>query len=97
MSAREIPRELLAKMEGERKLIEQELPELAARDDRMREAAEEDTLSGHLRRAIHHSRRPLRDIGLARPAFPRPSSAIFWRVSERFAPTCSTASPRPWA
>ena len=63
MSGRDIPDELLAKMERERKLIEQELPELAGRDDRMREAADEDTLSGHLRRAIHRSRRPLRDIG----------------------------------
>jgi hypothetical protein len=62
MSARRIPQELLAKMEHDRKLIEQELPELADRDVRMREAADEDTLSGHLRRAIHDSRRPLRDI-----------------------------------
>ncbi len=30
---------------------------------RMREAAAEDTLSGHLRQAIHRSRRPLREIG----------------------------------
>ncbi len=63
MSEKQIPEELLARMEGDRKLIEQELPDLADRDVRMREAAEEDTLSGHLRRAIHHSRRPLKDIG----------------------------------
>jgi hypothetical protein len=63
MSERQIPNELLNKMEGDRKSIEQELPDLAARDVRMREAADEDTLSGHLRRAIHHSRRPLKDIG----------------------------------
>jgi hypothetical protein len=63
MSTRQIPEELLARMEADRKLIEQELPDLAGRDVRMREAADEDTLSGHLRRAIHHSRRPLRDIG----------------------------------
>ncbi len=63
MSAEQIPEELLAKMQRDRKLIEEELPELADRDSRMREAADEDTLSGHLRRAIHHSRRPLRDIG----------------------------------
>jgi hypothetical protein len=62
MSAREVPKDLLAEIERDRKLIEQELPELADRDDRMREAADEDTLSGHLRRAIHQSRRPLRDI-----------------------------------
>ena len=63
MSAEQIPEELSAKMERDRKLIEQELPELADRDVRMREAADEETLSGHLRRAIHHSRRSLRDIG----------------------------------
>jgi len=63
MSARQIPEELLAKLDRDRKLIEQELPDLADRDVRMRKAADEDTLSGHLRRAIHHSRRPLGDIG----------------------------------
>jgi hypothetical protein len=63
MNERQIPEELLARMDGDRKSIEQELPDLADRDARMREAADEDTLSGHLRRAIHHSRRPLRDIG----------------------------------
>ncbi|MGA2621052.1 MAG: hypothetical protein ABSF26_25795 [Thermoguttaceae bacterium] len=61
--AKQIPEELLAKMERDRKLLEEELPELADRDVRMREAAGEDTLSGHLRQAIHHSRRPLREIG----------------------------------
>ena len=63
MNARNISEELLAKMERERKLVEEGLPELADRDARMCEAAGEDTLSGHVRRAIHHSRRPLRDIG----------------------------------
>ncbi len=63
MGAQQIPEELLEEMNHDRKLIEQELPDLAGRDARMREAAEEDTLSGHLRRAIHGSRRPLRDIG----------------------------------
>ncbi len=63
MSARQIPEELAAMLEHDRKSIEAELPELADRDARMREAADEDTLSGHLRRAIHQSRRPLRDIG----------------------------------
>ena len=63
MSARDIPDELRVQMERDRKLIEQELPELTNRDARMREAADENTLTGHLRRAIHHGRRPLRDIG----------------------------------
>jgi hypothetical protein len=62
MNAEQVPEESLAKIERDRKLIEQELPELADRDVRMREAADEDTLSGHLRRAIHQSRRSLRDI-----------------------------------
>jgi hypothetical protein len=62
MDEPQIPNELMAKMPQQRALIEQELPELAARDARMREAAVEDTLSGHLRQAIHQSRRPLRDI-----------------------------------
>jgi hypothetical protein len=63
MGERQIPEELLSRMEADRKSIEQEMPDLAERDVRMREAADEDTLSGHLRRAIHHSRRPLGDIG----------------------------------
>ncbi len=63
MNARQIPDEILASMERDRKLLEKELPELADRDVRMREAADENTLSGHLRRAIHLSRRPLRDVG----------------------------------
>ncbi len=62
MSVKQIPDELLAQIERDRELIEQELPELTERDVRMREAADENTLSGHLRRAIHQSRRPLRDI-----------------------------------
>jgi DNA-binding phage protein len=62
MSERQIPEELLSQIERDRELIEQELPALADRDARMREAAAEDTLCGHLRQAIHRSRRPLRDI-----------------------------------
>lgn len=62
MEERPLPDELLAKMKGDRELIAEELPELTQRDARMQEAAAENTLSGHLRRAIHRSRRPLRDI-----------------------------------
>lgn len=62
MSERRIPAELLSQIERDRELIEQELPSLAERDSRMREAADEDTLCGHLRQAIHASRRPLRAI-----------------------------------
>jgi hypothetical protein len=49
-------------MKNDRELISQELPELAQRDARMNEAAAENTLCGHLRRAIHQSRRPLGDL-----------------------------------
>ena len=62
MNERQIPHELLSKMQRDRELIEQELPALAQRDARMREAAAEDTLCGHVRQAIHRSRRPLREI-----------------------------------
>ncbi len=49
-------------MDRQRRLIAEELPELHQRDARLQEAAAEDTLCGHLRRAIHRSRRPLADI-----------------------------------
>ncbi len=62
MSNRKIPHEILTQMQHDRDLIAHELPELARRDERMKEAAAENTLCGHLRRAVHHSRRPLRDI-----------------------------------
>ena len=41
---------------------EAELPELLDMGERLREAACENTLSGHLRRAIHRSRRRLEAI-----------------------------------
>lgn len=62
MNQAEVPQELLLQMRRDRALVAQELPELAERDVRMCEAAAEDTLCGHLRRAIHASRRPLREI-----------------------------------
>ena len=69
MSDLTIPPELLSRMRRDRELIEKELPELAQRDVRMKKAADEDTLCGHLRRAIHESHRPLRalaaDAGIA--------------------------------
>ena len=42
-----------------------ELPELLELGRRMQEASAEDTLSGHLRRAIHRSPRDLADIAAA--------------------------------
>jgi hypothetical protein len=62
MSDFSIPPELLARMKRDRELIDAELPELAQRDARMKKAADEETLCGHLRRAIHESRRPLRSL-----------------------------------
>ena len=62
MGNRKIPEAMLTQMQRDRELVEEELPELAERDSRMQEAAAEETLCGHLRRAIHQSRRPLRDI-----------------------------------
>lgn len=62
MSDRKIPEDLLAQMNHDRERIAAEMPELADRDARMKEAAAENTLCGHLRNAIHRSRRPLRDI-----------------------------------
>ena len=62
MSTPKVPPELLLQMKHDRELIAEELPELTLRDARMHEAAAEDTLCGHLRRALHRSQRPLRDI-----------------------------------
>ncbi len=44
---------------------EAELPELLGLGERLREAAREDTISGHLRRAVHHSRLRLEKIAAA--------------------------------
>ena len=62
MAKRQIPPEMLAEMKRDRELIADELPELAHRDARMKEAADENTLCGHLRRAIHQNRRSLNAI-----------------------------------
>ena len=62
MAERKIPDELLTQMKQDRELVANELSELSRRDARMQEAAAENTLCGHLRHAIHHNRRPLRDL-----------------------------------
>jgi hypothetical protein len=54
--------DILSRMKRDRESIAKELPELHERDARMHEGAAEETLCGHLRRAIHQSRRPLREI-----------------------------------
>ena len=49
----------LARLEQAREQIAAELPDLVMRERRMREAAEENTFSGELRRAIHGGDRDL--------------------------------------
>lgn len=54
--------ELIEQLRRERALIAEELGELSERHDRMVEAKEEETFSGHLRQAIHRSGRLVREI-----------------------------------
>jgi hypothetical protein len=54
--------ELLEQLRRERGLIVEELGELSDRHERMVEAKGEETISGHLRRAIHGSGRLVREI-----------------------------------
>jgi hypothetical protein len=61
-SAKVIPAELLEELRRDREKIAAELPELKQRGKRLDEAAGENSLSGHLRRAIHRSGRPLKTI-----------------------------------
>lgn len=62
-SAKTIPPELLEELRRDREKIAAELPELKQRGKRLDEAASENSLSGHLRRAVHRSGRPLKTIG----------------------------------
>lgn len=62
----ELTPERLAHLAEARQQIATELPDLVAREKRMREAAEEATFSGELRRAIHRGDRDL--ISLAEVA-----------------------------
>src|SRR5207237_7007333 len=61
-AAKTIPAELLEQLRRDREKIGAELPELKERGQRLEEAAAENSLSGHLRRAIHRSGRPLKKI-----------------------------------
>jgi hypothetical protein len=54
--------ELLLQVRRDRDAIARELDSLALQNQRLHAAATEDTLSGHLRRAIHASRRSLAAI-----------------------------------
>ena len=61
-TTKKIPEDLLEQLRRDREKIAAELPELLERGQRLEEAAAENSLCGHLRRAIHHSRRPLKKI-----------------------------------
>ena len=62
MSAPRISPELMLRLQQDQRAVAMELADLQARDSRMWRAAAEDTLCGYLRRAIHASHRPIRDI-----------------------------------
>ncbi len=57
-----IPEELLEQLRRDREKIAAELPELLERGQRLDEAASENSLSGHLRRAIHRSGQSVQKI-----------------------------------
>jgi hypothetical protein len=57
--------ELKERWERARKETEAELPDLFELGRQMREAQSEDTLSGHLRRAVHRSGRELAEVAAA--------------------------------
>jgi hypothetical protein len=57
-----IPEDLLEQLRRDREKIAAELPELTERGRRLAEAASENSLCGHLRRAIHRSGRALTKI-----------------------------------
>jgi hypothetical protein len=61
-TAKTVPTELLEQLRRDREKIAAELPELVQRGHRLDEAATENSLSGHLRRAIHGSGRQLKMI-----------------------------------
>lgn len=61
-TAKIISAELLEQLFRDREKIAAELPELLERGRRLDEAAAENSLTGHLRRAIHHNGRSLKKI-----------------------------------
>jgi hypothetical protein len=73
--------ELLEQLRAERDAVAAELPAAAERAEHLREAATEDTVSGHLRHAIHRSRRPLETI--ARDAGIPADLLCDWLAGER--------------
>ena len=61
-TAKKIDPELVEQLRRDREKIAAELPELLERGKRLEEAASENSITGHLRNAIHRSGRPLRKI-----------------------------------
>jgi hypothetical protein len=61
-TTKKIPSELLEQLRRDREKIATELPALIERGRLLEEAAAENSLSGHLRGAIHRSGRPLKKI-----------------------------------
>lgn len=61
-TTKKVPEKLLEQLRSDRDRIAAELPELIERRQRMDEAAAENSLSGHLRQAIHQSGRPLQKV-----------------------------------
>ena len=62
MNPSDVSAELLLQVHQDRDTVAGELDSLALQNERLHAAAAEDTLSGHLRRAIHASRRSLAAI-----------------------------------
>jgi hypothetical protein len=60
--SRELTPEEQERLKRQRDLIAKELPDLIQRDQMRKEAQEETTLSGELRRAIHSSQLPLASL-----------------------------------
>ena len=76
-------------MAGAVRETEAELPELLEMGERLREAACENTLSGHLRRAIHRSRRRLEAIAES-AGIAVEDLNLFLAGNTRCDPTCLT-------
>lgn len=53
-----------ARLQRQRRLIARELPDLIAQERKLKEASDEPTLSGELRRAVHSSSLSLADIAV---------------------------------
>jgi hypothetical protein len=61
-TTKQIPATLLEELRRDREKIAAELTDLTERGRLLEEAAAENSLSGHLRRAVHRSGRPLKKI-----------------------------------